>query len=571
MKRSTVAAAVPILVAGSLLLPLATPAWAQAISAPTITLTSVADTTSTAIPGGSGRFTNFIPQDPLAPGDPWISAGNVAFWGAGAGQQGIYALRYGVLGKVADLNTPIPGGTGHFVAHPPDPCISGGNVAFVGEGDGGQAGIYVGWPPSPIQPPDPVKVIDLHTIIPGGTGAFVGTPVDPCISGQNVVFIGEGASGQQGVYASFIVNVATPGDPINIADLNTAVPGGTGTFLAFGGWGTTPGAVVSGTTVAFIGASAGGGGIYVKVPVDPTGGRAAVDFNTAIPGGTGNFNQFWNLSLDGANLAFVGGVETPIKLGEQVFFEITQQGVYTVAFPGDPISPSALNKIADLNTLVPGTTATFTAFGNVAIDPQHVVFDAWYSADGQTSVHGLFTNLTGTLTELVDTTDTINGKPLADFSFGVGGFSGNQVVFAAQYADGSEGIGMATVSGNRCPLSAGYWKNHTNAWPVTSLIVGNQTYTESQLLSLLNTSTNSDASLVLARQLIAAKLDVLNFANPASVSSTIAKADGQLAQYLGQLPYSVGTNSSAAKAMLNAATLLNNYASDLLTPGCSAQ
>ena len=202
-----------------------------------------------------------------------------------------------MLGKVADLNTLIPGGTGHFVAHPPDPCISGGNVAFVGEGEGGQAGIYVGWPPTPIFPTDPIKVVDLHTIIPGGTGAFTGAPPDPCMSGQNVAFIGEGASGQEGVYASFIVNVAQPQDPIKIADLNTAVPGGTGTFLAFGGWGTTPGAVVSGTTVAFIGASAGGGGVYVKAPSDPM--RAATDFNTAIPGGSSNFNQFWNLSLDG--------------------------------------------------------------------------------------------------------------------------------------------------------------------------------------------------------------------------------------------------------------------------------
>ena len=162
-----------------------------------------------------------------------------------------------------------------------------------------------------------------------------------------------------------------------------------------------------------------------------------------------------------------------------MFFEITQQGVYTVAVPVDPTGGHSPVKVADLHTLVPGTTTTFSAFGNVAIDPQHVVFDAWYSPDGETSVHGLFTNLTGTLTELLDTTDTINGKPLADFSFGVGGFSANQVVFAAQYADGSQGIGMATVSGNRCPLSAGYWKNHANVWPAASLIVGNQSYTQS--------------------------------------------------------------------------------------------
>jgi hypothetical protein len=43
---------------------------------------------------------------------------------------------------------------------------------------------------------------------------------------------------------------------------------------------------------------------------------------------------------------------------------------------------------------------------------------------------------TGPLTKLVDTTDNIDGKPLADFSFGAGGFSGNQAVFAARFTDG---------------------------------------------------------------------------------------------------------------------------------------
>jgi len=66
-------------VAGSLLLPAAPSALAQAINAPTITLTGVANTTATAIPGGSGRFTGFFPGDPIIPPDPMISAGNVAF------------------------------------------------------------------------------------------------------------------------------------------------------------------------------------------------------------------------------------------------------------------------------------------------------------------------------------------------------------------------------------------------------------------------------------------------------------------------------------------------------------
>ena len=48
------------------------------------------------------------------------------------------------------------------------------------------------------------------------------------VSGANVCFIGTGNSGQEGVY------VKAPGDPCQrIADLNTAIPGGTGNFTSF--------------------------------------------------------------------------------------------------------------------------------------------------------------------------------------------------------------------------------------------------------------------------------------------------------------------------------------------------
>lgn len=65
----------------------------------------------------------------------------------------------------------------------------------------------------------------------------------------------------------------------------------------------------------------------------------------------------------------------------------------------------------------------------------------------------LYTNLTGTLTKIVATGDTINGKNLSAINFGSGGFSGNQVVFEADFSDGSHSIATATVSGNRCPQS----------------------------------------------------------------------------------------------------------------------
>jgi hypothetical protein len=81
----------------------------------------------------------------------------------------------------------------------------------------------------------------------------------------------------------------------------------------------------------------------------------------------------------------------------------------------------------------------------------------------------------------------------------------------------------------QCPLSHGYWKAHPEAWPVHTLVLGNSspahTYVQSDLLTLLATTTSSDASVSLARQLIAAKLNIANGSNAAPVASTLSGAD----------------------------------------------
>jgi hypothetical protein len=179
------------------------------------------------------------------------------------------------------------------------------------------------------------------------------------------------------------------------------------------------------------------------------------------------------------------------------------------------------------------------------------------------------TNLTGTLTKVIDTRDKINRKSLSAIHFGSGGFSGNQVVFGAEFSDGSQSVATATLSGNRCPQTQGYWKNHAALWPQDSFILGNQNYLQSELLALLNTSSTSDASLILARQLITAKLNIGNFSDPKPVSSTIAHADQLLAGLLGKLPYNVKTSSAAGKAMVIDGNQLQAYNSGGLTQGCT--
>jgi len=73
-------------------------------------------------------------------------------------------------------------------------------------------------------------------------------------------------------------------------------------------------------------------------------------------------------------------------------------------------------------------------------------------------------------------------------------------------------------TGGACPLTQGFWKNHTAAWPVSSLTLGGRTYTETELVNLLNTPVRGDASLDLAHQLIATLLDIANGSNSAPIS-----------------------------------------------------
>ena len=109
---------------------------------------------------------------------------------------------------------------------------------------------------------------------------------------------------------------------------------------------------------------------------------------------------------------------------------------------------------------------------------------------------------------------------------------------------------------------------------MNSLTLGSQSYLKMELLIILNTPIGSeknaaDASLILADQLIAAKLNVANGSDPAPVSSTITHSDSLLSGFSGKLPYHVKPSSANGQAMVNDATVLNNYNNGALTAGCT--
>ncbi len=78
-----------------------------------------------------------------------------------------------------------------------------------------------------------------------------------------------------------------------------------------------------------------------------------------------------------------------------------------------------------------------------------------------------------------------------------------------------------------CTFTPGYWKNHEEMWPVEFLEVGGMTLSQDDALRLLHRPVRGDATIILAKHLIAAKLNVANGADD-SIQRVIDRADRKL-------------------------------------------
>src|SRR5438034_383203 len=121
----------------------------------------------------------------------------------------------------------------------------------------------------------------------------------------------------------------------------------------------------------------------------------------------------------------------------------------------------------------------------------------------------------------------------------------------------------------QCPEGLGFWKTHPELWTVSSLTLGSQAYAQAELLTLLTSPVRGDASVLLARKLIPAKLKTANGSDPSPIAETIADADGLLSGFAGEPPYAVPPSSVTGRAMFHAASILATYNDGELTPTCS--
>jgi hypothetical protein len=82
-----------------------------------------------------------------------------------------------------------------------------------------------------------------------------------------------------------------------------------------------------------------------------------------------------------------------------------------------------------------------------------------------------------------------------------------------------------TPTPGACVRGQGFWKNHSDQWPATELQLGNTTYTRDQLLSMMHQPVHGNGLILLARQEIAAKLNIATGADGSCVQQTLTDAD----------------------------------------------
>lgn len=115
---------------------------------------------------------------------------------------------------------------------------------------------------------------------------------------------------------------------------------------------------------------------------------------------------------------------------------------------------------------------------------------------------------------------------------------------------------------NPCQQSELYWKSHQPEWPINSVpmkIGTKHYYSKNQLLALLNTEPNGDASIVLGKALAAAKFNIAQGSGLSQIISTINDAMTIIGDK--RLPYNVPIPSSSQTGsdMLELAATLNAY------------
>jgi hypothetical protein len=350
--------------------------------------------------------------------------------------------------KIADTRTQRPGGSGPFTGFGIPSTLG-----FVGTGDDG-AGVYR-FDNAFINPaPSIFKLADTNTPIPGGSGTFTGFDAPSF----NLYYRATGANGQQGIYQG----AATT----RYVDTNTPIPGGSGTFTAFG---------AHAPFGEFYGEGTGGQkGLYTNKAV-------GVDIHTPIPGQPGKFfNTFkafsgpiFHAGSDSADVVYSGAyniepladssfhIDSPyqtaptlgpvIALGtgflsrgfsvladpdRSVYYMDPYQHIaLTMAKPTD-LRPDGAGPLGEIAYVASGDSTIeggpVVAFTTVNDDRSDIYFRAVYGSAAYA--------FPARVVPIIGTGDILDGRQVSAVEMGDDAIDHYSVTFRAEFTDGSSGI-----------------------------------------------------------------------------------------------------------------------------------
>jgi hypothetical protein len=292
----------------------------------------------------------------------------------------------GVLVVVADRGTMVPGESELFSEFGP-PVIDGNTVAFHGVSQSGKHGVYR-WASGTIS-----VIADEATAIPGGIGTFTGFAESFTLDSGFLAFRGVGSSGQQGIY-SF-----SSGSLRVVVDGSTPQPGGSGTFtdLSINSGGS------DGSNLVF--AAASGAAVFTEIEgvLD-----VVADSNTPIPGGS----FFSNPQIEGEDIVFFGA-----GWGAALGIFLLRNG--------------SLDRLTDRDILSSVGPTPMLSDGMVA----------WTAGNDQLLLlwrAGITETILPRLAEL-------DGKTVNHVHAAGQGFDQGEIIFTADFVDGSSAVFVATV------------------------------------------------------------------------------------------------------------------------------
>jgi len=240
------------------------------------------------------------------------------------------------------------------------------------------------------------RVVDSQMIAPNG-GAFSGGS-SPTAEGDTVAFFARHKVGSSNLPAVYRWDSGTI---TTVADTDTPVPGGTGNFQDF----FSTSVRLDQGAVWFRGPdTTNKQGIYKR---DENGLHVMVNTNSDGPVGEGKFTGLGAFGVDGDDLLFNGATET--NPASSYFTRINGE-VLRLVSNGDP---------------APGG-GTFSGIGNLTLNGGIAVF-----TDG--NIGGIYTNFGGTLQRILGNGDMLDGQEVFSAAMVPNGRDGNRLAIAVTF------------------------------------------------------------------------------------------------------------------------------------------